>query len=179
MKIKNLKYLNNCLSQSSELGYTLLATPHFYSGMPSCLPLVSLVQSWFLKNLDKSCGSLWLSWRNKATLNISGRDPSLIEWKYFCIKVDDNRSLKNLTWSSVFSQLSNGIYELRCLSLLPNACDPVDIHSHYTLLEVFTHLQWTIWQMSTGEVIASHWSTPVKSCWPDGGWSLDHYLLVA
>ena len=35
---------------------------------------------------------------------------------------------------------------------LPNAHDPVDIHFHYMLPEVFTHAQW----MSMGEVIASH-----------------------
>ena len=50
--------------------------------------------------------------------------------------------------------------------------------THY--LKFFTHLWWTLWQwMSTGEVITSHWSTPGKSCWPDVGWSPDHYLLMA
>ena len=38
---------------------------------------------------------------------------------------------------------------------LPNACNPVDIHSHYMLPEVFTHPQWTLWWMATGEFIAS------------------------
>ena len=62
---------------------------------------------------------------------------------------------------------------------LPNICDPVDIHAHYTLPEVFTHSQWMLWWTSMAEVIASHWSTPGKSSWPDVGWMSDHHLLVA
>ena len=35
-------------------------------------------------------------------------------------------------------------------------CNPVDIHFHYTLPEVFTHPQWMLQWTSMGEVIASH-----------------------
>ena len=38
-----------------------------------------------------------------------------------------------------------------------------DIHAHYTLLGIFTHLQRMLWSMSMGEAIASHLSTPGKS----------------
>ena len=62
----------------------------------------------------------------------------------------------------------------RYLHPLPNACNPVDIHFNSTLPEVFTHPLW----MSSGEVITSCWSTPGKSCWPDVGWSPDHYPLM-
>ena len=66
----------------------------------------------------------------------------------------------------------------RHLHPLPNTCDPVDIHFHYTLPEVFIHPLWMLQWMSMGEVITSHWSTPGKSCWPDAGWSPDHYPLM-
>ena len=39
---------------------------------------------------------------------------------------------------------------------LPNACNPVDIHTHYMLPEVFTHLQWMLQLTSMGEAVASH-----------------------
>ena len=61
----------------------------------------------------------------------------------------------------------------------PNACDPVDIHFHCMLPEIFTHPQCRLWWMSMGKVIASCWSTLGKSSWPDAGWLLDHYLLMA
>ena len=44
----------------------------------------------------------------------------------------------------------------------PNTHDPVgssvneDIHAHYTLPGIFTHLQWTLQLMSMGEAVASH-----------------------
>ena len=45
------------LSQSSELGKGIpyWLPPIFCSGMPSCLPIVGLVQSWFLV---VACGSV-------------------------------------------------------------------------------------------------------------------------
>ena len=61
----------------------------------------------------------------------------------------------------------------------PNTHDPVDIHFHYTLPEVFTHPLWTLQWMSMGEVITSHWSTPGKSCWPGAVWLPHHYPLMA
>ena len=62
---------------------------------------------------------------------------------------------------------------------LPNAHDPADVHAYYTLPEVFTHLQWTLWQVSMVAAIASCLSTPGKSSWPGTGCSPDHYLHVA
>ena len=37
-----------------------------------------------------------------------------------------------------------------------NAHNPVDIHAHYTLPEVFTHPQWMLQWTTIGEAIASH-----------------------
>ena len=52
--------------------------------------------------------------------------------------------------------LSAGIYRLMSIPP-PNACELAshsvqeDIHTHYTLLEIFTHPQWTFWLTSMGE----------------------------
>ena len=126
---------------------------------------------------------------------------SLCDWvEVFCIKVGDDRSLKNLTWRGipisypqwscyhdsvlwvVMAVIQSTIqWHLWAETSIPplNACNPVDIHFHYMLPEVFTCPQWMFWQMSMGEVIASYWSTPGKSSWPDVGWLPDHYLLMA
>ena len=69
-------------------------------------------------------------------------------------------------WSS--SLLSTGIYWLTSIPP-PNACNPTghavnkDVHGYYTLLGIFTHLQWMLELMSMGETIASHLSTQGKS----------------
>ena len=69
-------------------------------------------------------------------------------------------------WSA--SLLSPGIYGLMS-TLPPDEHEPVDhsvqedIHTHYTLLGIFTHPQWMLQLMSMGEAIASHLSTPGKS----------------
>ena len=66
---------------------------------------------------------------------------------------------EQLWWSS--SLLSAGIYGLTSIPP-PNAHEPAshsvneDIHAHYTLLAIFTHLQWMLWLMSLGEAVASH-----------------------
>ena len=140
---------------------------------------------------------------------VEGIKPPLCQWQgslydwveVFSVKVDDGRLSKNLTWRGAYP-----FHALNSLATvdpvlwvvmvviqftiwwhlwpetsipLPNAHDPVDIHFHYMLPEVFTHPQWMLWQTSMGEVIASHWSSPGKSSWPDVGWSPDHYLLEA
>ena len=48
----------------------------------------------------------------------------------------------------------------RCLHPLPNTHDPVDIHFHYILPEVFTCPLWMLWWMSMGEVLTSHLTNP-------------------
>ena len=66
------------------------------------------------------------------------------------------------------SLLSAGIHGLTSIPP-PNVHEPAshsvkeDIHGHYTLLGIFTHLQLKLWLMSTGEVIAFHLSTLWKS----------------
>ena len=37
----------------------------------------------------------------------------------------------------------------------PNICVPSNVYTHCTLPEVFTHLQWMLWQTSTVEIITS------------------------
>ena len=90
MKIKNLKNSTSVyLSLVNWEGYTLLATPHFCLGMPSCLHLVGLVQSWFLVIL---CG--WVEGMESPLCQWLG---SLCDWVgVFSIKVDDDRSSKYL-----------------------------------------------------------------------------------
>ena len=75
-------------------------------------------------------------------------------------------------WSS--SPLSTGIYGLASIPP-PNACEPAghavkeDIHAYYTLLGIFTHLEWMLQLMSMGEAIASHLFHPreifLSWCW--------------
>ena len=140
---------------------------------------------------------------------VEGIKPPLCQWQgslfhwveIFCIKVDDNRSLEELEvqrcmpisypqWSCycdsvpwVVMAVIQSVIQWHLWAEMsippPNACDPVDINSHYTLPEVFTHHQWMLWWTSMGEVVASHWSTPGRSFWPDTGWLPDHHLLVA
>ena len=118
-----------------------------------------LTSSWF-GSVMAPCGSLW-SWGNKATL-LSVQQGSLFNWvQVFCIKVDDSRSSKNLTWRGAYPfHTPNGLAAMtqfhvsshgghsvcclmastgQCLFPLPNAPDPVDIHFHYTLPEFFPH----------------------------------------
>ena len=57
-------------------------------------------------------------------------------------------------------------------------CDPVDLHFHYIIPKAFTLPLWTLQQMSTGEVITSHHSTPGELVWPGAGYLPDNYLLV-
>ena len=85
----------------------------------------------------------------------------LFEWvRVFCIKVDDNRSLGILTWKGtcpfhtpygscncdsvpwvavvvIQSAIQWALMGWRHLHPPPNACDPVEIHFHYMLPEVF------------------------------------------
>ena len=131
---------------------------------------------------------------------VVGCGPSIIEWEYSASKVNDNKLLKILTqrgaylfhtpqWSCyhdpvtwvVMAFVQSTIqWHLWAETSIPlsNTCNPVDIHPHYTLPDVFIHLQWMLWLMSMGEGIAFHWSTPGKSSWVDTGWSPDHHLLV-
>ena len=126
---------------------------------------------------------------------------SLFDWLgVFCIKVGDDRSLKNLTQRGAYP-FHTPNWSCYCDSVpwvdvaviqsaiqwhpwaetsipLPNAHDPVDFHIHYTLPEVFTHPWWMLQWTSMGEVITSHWSTPGNSSWPGAGWSPDHHPLV-
>ena len=66
------------------------------------------------------------------------------------------------------SLLSTGIYGLTSVPP-PDTCKLAghsvqeDINTCYTLLEIFTHPQWTFWLTSTGEAVASHLSIPGKS----------------
>ena len=85
------------------------------------------------------------------------------------------------------SMSSHGSHSVHCLMASmgwrhlhppPKKCSPVGIHFHYTLPEVFTHPMWTLWWMSMGEVVTSHWSTSGKSCWPGIRLAPDHYILV-
>ena len=61
-------------------------------------------------------------------------------------------------WSS--SLLSTGIYGLMSIPP-PNTCESAghsvkeDIHSHYTLLGIFAHLQWMLWLTFMGEAITT------------------------
>ena len=159
----------------------------------SCLSLVRLVQSWFLV--------VPCRWVEGIKPPLCWWQGSLYDWVgVFCIKVGDNGSLKNLTWWAAFP-FHTPQWSCHCDSVLwvvmaaiqsaiwwhlqaetsiplPNACDPVDIHTHYTLPEVFTCPQWMLWWTSTGEVVACHWYTPGKSSWPDAGWTSDHHLLM-
>ena len=117
---------------------------------------------------------------------------SLYYWmEVFCIKVDDNRSSKNLTqmganpfhtpmvllqWLSSVSScggcsvcylMASMGWDVYPSAKCTQSCrHPLPLHITWSL-----HLSSVgiLWQTSTGEVIASHWSTPGKSSWPDIG----------
>ena len=190
-KLKNIKPQHLSISVLWIVkGYSLLATPlflfrHALMPMPSWFGSVMVPCEWVEGIKPPFC-----QWQG-----------SLYNWvEVFCIKVGDDGSLKNLAqrgayqfhilqWScyhdsvpwvalvAIQSTIWWHLWDETSISL-PNVCNPVDIHSHYTLPEVFTCPQWMLQWMSMGEVIASHWSTPRKSSWPDTGWMSDHHLLM-
>ena len=194
IKIKNLKTSTSVyLSLVNWRRVFPTGYPHFCVGMPSCLHLVGLVQSWF-----PVAPCRW----------VEGIKPPLCQWQgslynwvgVFHIKVGDDGSLKNLTWRGAYpfhtpqwscyhdsvlwvvvAAIQSAIWWHLWVEMSippPNVCNPVDIHAHYTLPGIFTHLQWMLQQMSMGEVVASCWSIPGKSFWPDAGWTSDHHLLM-
>ena len=183
MKIKNLKtsttvYLSLVsLEMVYPTGYLPFLFRHALMLTPSQFGSVMV-----------PCGSFWMSWGNKATLMLAAGVPlqlsgsilhqgrwwqvieeldtegcipiSYPQWSCYCDSVlwVVMAVIQSAIWWNLLAKMSIP---------LPNVCDPADIHSHYMLPEVFTHPQWMLWWTSTGEVIASHWSTPGKSSWPD------------
>ena len=154
---------------------------------------------WF-SSVMVPCGSLWMSWGNIATLisvavvplQLSGSILNQGRWWQVVKELDMEEWISisfpqcscyhdSVPWV-VLAVIQSAIqWHLQAQTSipLPNEHDPVHIHSHYMLPEVFTHPQWMLWQTSMGEVIASCWSIPGKSCQPDTGWSPNHYLLIA
>ena len=160
-----------------------MGSPHFCLGMSSCL-----MSCWFSSTLVKFCTGVvrelghhnvcspldpwglnreystskwmtiqhWRAWHSGECTLISY--PSGLATTFqFC---------EQSWWSS--SPLSAGIYGLTSIPP-PNTCEPAshsvkeDIHAHYTLPGIFTHLQWMLQLTSMGEAVASHLSTPGKS----------------
>ena len=147
--------------------------PLFCLCMPLCLHLVGLVQftaGEALHRWNKGMSVAGVPWWLSSSIPHQSRWWSIIEELDMegCTPVSYPSGLaivfqfcEQSWWSS--SLLSTGIYGLMSIPP-PDACKPAshsvqgDIHTHYTLLEIFNHLQWMFQLMSKGEVIASHLS---------------------
>ena len=135
--------------------------------------------------------------REWSNPNVGKRGPSTINWEYSMPKVDDDKSLKNLTqrgacpfhtpqWSCycdpnqwvVMVVIQSTIHwhlQTEMSIPLPNACNPLDTHAHYTLPGVFTHPQWTIQLIIMGETVGHNTisvieALPLTESGPLGGW---------
>ena len=174
MKIKNIKTSTSVYLSPVNWGRgSLLATLHFCLDMPSSLCLVSLVEPWFLV---VPCG-----WVEEMKPPLCWWQVSLYDWEgVFHIEVDDEKSLKILTWrvctcfippvvllpwlSSVSSHGSHPVCYLmvsmgwdvypstKCMQSCKHPCP---LHITWNL-----HLSWMLQLMSMGEVVASNLSTP-------------------
>ena len=187
-----------CSPVNWGLGIPYWISSQLCLGTPSCLGLI-----WFGTVARADISSCLVKLGYEATLSVSGKGPSLSWVRVFHVKVDDNESMSDsltqdgtypfhtpnglatsdsVPWVVVVVIQSTVQWHLWAEDIYPSAkCmhDPVNIHFHYTLPEVFTHPWWMLWWTSIGEVITSHWSTPGKSWWPDVGWLPDHYPLMA
>ena len=166
MKIKNLKTSTSVHLSPVNLGRV------FTIGYPPFLFRHALMptSSW-VGSVVVPC-----RWGNKATLvsaaevplQLSGSIPHQGRWGWVIKELDTEQCITisypqwscycdSVLWVVVVAIQSTIWWHLWAETSipLPNVCDPVDIHAHYTLPEVFSHPQWMIQQISTGEVIDS------------------------
>ena len=140
MKIKDLKTSTTvyCSLVNWERVYHIDYCTFFVQAFPNAYTLISLVQSWF------SCGSLQVSWGNKATLTSVGGAPLWLSGSILCqgrwwtghqrtwhggVHTHYIPPMVLLPWLSSMSSCgshsvhyTDGIYGLRHLSLHPDAC---------------------------------------------------------